>query len=88
MFKGSFLKNLPGNPGAGLGIGEGMACLTLKNVESKTTFKDGEKRRFRIVRVTGTCIEAPNGVASKIFGRKMRDSEGSFVKSCTNYAII
>ena len=31
-------------------------CLTLKNVESKTTFKDGDKRKFRIVGVAGTRI--------------------------------
>ena len=48
-------------------------CLTLKNVESKPTFRNGENRRFRIVRVAGTRHEAQKGFATKIIGRKMHD---------------
>ena len=33
-------------------------CLTLKNVESKTTFKDGQNRRISFVGITGACPEA------------------------------
>ena len=33
-------------------------CLTLKNVESKTAFKDGQNRRINFVGITGACSEA------------------------------
>ena len=33
-------------------------CPTLKNVESKTAFKDGQNRRINFVGITGACSEA------------------------------
>jgi hypothetical protein len=43
-------------------------CLALKNVESKTTFKNGENRRFRFVGVAGTRTKAQKRQKAQVFG--------------------
>ena len=43
-------------------------CLTLKNVESKTTFKNGEKRRFGFVGVARTCTKSQTRQKAQVFG--------------------
>ena len=65
----------------------GGFCLALKNVESKTTFKNGEKRRFRFVGATRACTESQRIQKAKDFGGKTYDCKGSFVKSCTRITI-
>ena len=43
-------------------------CLALKNVESKTTFKNGENRRFRFFGVEGTRTKAQKRQKAQVFG--------------------
>ena len=43
--------------GGGPELGRPYHCLTLKNVESKTAFKDGQNRRINFVGITGACSE-------------------------------
>ena len=45
-----------------------LICLALKNVESKTTFKNGENRRFRFVGVAGTRTKAQKRQKAQVFG--------------------
>jgi hypothetical protein len=49
-------------------LGRKTICLALKNVESKTTFKNGENRRFRFVGVAGTRTKAQKRQKAQVFG--------------------
>ena len=50
-----------------------VGCLALKYVESKTTFKNGENRRFRFVGVAGTRTKAQKRQKAQVFGWNTHD---------------